>query len=79
MLDKQKFGLKNWSHLAAELGISRTTFKSFETSSTDNPTKKLFEVLAVHFPGLTVKELISHLEAMHRRDVIIAIKKSKKG
>ncbi|KAJ7339409.1 hypothetical protein OS493_005804 [Desmophyllum pertusum] len=78
MLDKQKFGLKNWSHLAAELGISRTTFKSFETSSTDNPTKKLFEVLAVHFPGLTVKELISHLEAMHRRDVIIAIKKSKK-
>ena len=79
LLDLQKPGLKNWSHLAAKLGISRKDFKSFETCSTDNPTEGLFELLKVRFPQLTIGELIRHLEAMKRRDVVNAIKESTRG
>ncbi|KAJ7339414.1 hypothetical protein OS493_005809 [Desmophyllum pertusum] len=78
MLDKQKSGLKNWSHLAAKLGIARTIFKSFDTFSADNPTEKLFDIFQVHFPTLIVGELFNHLEAIQRHDVIKAIKKSSK-
>ena len=77
-LDKQKTGLKNWSHLAAKLGVARKTFKTFETSSTGNPTEEFFEIVEVQFPKLTIGELISHLEAIERRDVINAIKSAKR-
>ncbi|XP_078382634.1 uncharacterized protein LOC144665279 isoform X2 [Oculina patagonica] len=77
-LDKQKPGLKKWSHLAAKLEITRKIFKTFETSSTDNPTEKFFDIVKVKFPKLTVGELIGHLEAIQRRDVINAIKESVK-
>ena len=79
LLDIQKSGVKNWSFLAPKLGIPRKIFKSFENSSTDNPTENLFEILIVHFPKLTVGELIDHLEAIKRRDVIRAIEKSTMG
>ena len=79
LLDKQKLGLKGWADLAAKLSVSRTTFMSFETCSTDNPTEQLFDILKVHFPRLTVGKLIDHLDAINRRDVILAIKKSTKG
>lgn len=78
-LDKQKPGLKNWSHLAAKLGVTRKTFKTFETSNTGNPTEEFFEIVKVKFPKLTVGELIGHLEAIQRRDVINAIQESDKG
>lgn len=79
LLDRQKPGLNNWSHLAAKLGVNRTTFKTFESSSTDNPTEAFFEIVKVKFPKLTVGELIGHLEAMQRRDVINAIQESTQG
>lgn len=78
-LDKQKPGLKNWSNLAAKLGVTRNIFKTFETSSTDNPTEQFFDIVKVKFPKLTVGELIGHLEAIKRRDVINAIQESVKG
>ena len=77
-LDKQKTGLKNWSHLAAKLGVPRKTFKTFETFITGNPTEEFFEIIEVHFPKLTIGELISQLEAIERRDVIIAIMNAKR-
>ena len=79
LLDKQKSGLKDWADLAAKLGVARTTFTSFESCSTDNPTEQLFDILKVRFPKLTVGKLIGHLDAINRRDVIVAIKKSTKG
>lgn len=79
LLDMQKVGLKNWQDLAAQLGIPRKAFKSFETCNTTNPTEQLFELLKVHKPGLTIAELVRQLEKIRRRDVIIAIKKSAKG
>lgn len=79
LLDKQKLGLKDWSDLAAKLGVTRTTFTSFETCSTVNPTEELFEILKVRFPRLTVGKLIDHLDAIRRRDVITAIRKSTNG
>lgn len=79
LLDKEKFGLKDWSDLAAQLGVARTTFMSFDSCSTDNPTKEFFDILKVRFPGLTVGKLIGHLEAIKRRDVIKAIKASSRG
>lgn len=79
LLDKQKLGLKDWADLAAKLGVARTTFTSFETCSTDNPTEQLFDILKVRFPRLTVGKLIEHLDAINRRDVILAIEKSTKG
>lgn len=79
LLDKQKLGLKDWSDLAAKLGVTRTTFTSFETCSTDNPTEELFEILKVRFPRLTVGKLIDHLAAIRRHDVITAIRKSTNG
>lgn len=78
LLDKQKLGLKDWADLAAKLGVARTTFTSFETCSTDNPTEQLFDILKVRFPRLTVGKLIEHLDAINRRDVILAIEKSTK-
>lgn len=79
LLDKQKLGLKDWADLAAKLGVARTTFTSFETCSTDNPTEQLFDILKVRFPRLTVGKLIEHLDAINRRDVILAIEKSTRG
>lgn len=79
LLDRQKVGLKNWVHLAGKLGIPRKDFKSFETCNTNNPTENLFEYLNIRFPKTTVEELITHLNYMQRRDVVIAIKKSTKG
>ncbi len=78
-LDKHKPGLKNWSHLAATLGIPRKIFKTFESSSTDNPAEEFFDIVKVKLPKMTVGDLIGHLEAMQRRDVIIAIQESING
>ena len=79
LLDKQKMGLKDWADLAAKLGVSRTIFTSFETCITDNPTEQLFDIVKARFPRLTVGKLIDHLNAINRRDVILAIKKCTTG
>lgn len=76
LLDVEKRGLKNWSDLAPILGLTRAIFLSFEDSSSENPTEQLFEILEKQIPQLTVKELIGHLEAIGRQDVIRAIKSS---
>ena len=79
LLDRQKVGLKNWTHLAGKLHIPRSTFKSFETWNTSNPTEGLFELLIVRFPKMTVEELMTHLRAIRRFDVMRAIEESTKG
>jgi len=82
LLDRQKVGLKNWYHLAVKLKIPRNTIKTFGTSNSENPTKRLFEILKVHkrnFTQMPIVELISRLENMERRDVINVIHKSTKG
>ena len=79
LLDMKKPGLKNWEHLAAKLDIPRTDFKSFETFSADNPTEGLFELIKIRFPRSTIGELIGHLKAMKRFDVVNAIKESAEG
>jgi len=79
LLDRQKLGLKNWSHLATKCDIPRNVFKTFETFNTDNPAEQLFEILKIYFPLMSIGELISHLEKIQRRDVVNAIKKSCKG
>jgi len=81
LLDRQKVGLKNWYHLAVKLKIPRNTIKTFGTSNSENPTKRLFEILKVHkrnFTQMPIVELISRLENMERRDVINVIHKSTK-
>lgn len=78
LLDMQKVGLKNWSKLAAELGISRKVFKTFGTNNSTNPTQTLFELLTIKFPWLTIQELVGHLEDMERHDVANAVRSSKK-
>ena len=72
-------GLKDWVQLAVKLGIPRNVYKSFETCYTNNPTEGLFEYLKIHFPKMRVGELITHLEAMKRPDVVKAIEKSTEG
>ena len=80
LLDVQKKGLKTWSHLAASLEIPRGDFKTFETCNTDSPAaEKLFELVKIHYPRTTVRNLISHLEKIERRDVIVAIRECTKG
>ena len=79
LLDMQKVGLKNWSKLAAELGIPRKVFKTFGTNNSTNPTQTLFELLTIKFPWLTIQELVGHLEDMERHDVANAVRSSKKG
>lgn len=79
LLDRQKVGLKNWVQLATKLGIQKKVYKSFETCNTNNPTEGLFQYLKIHSPRLTVKELITHLEAMQRSDVVKAINESTEG
>ena len=79
LLDMQKVGLKNWQSLAAQLGIPRNDFKSFETLNPTSPTENLFELLTVFEPQMTIGELVRHLETIRRHDVINAIRKSAKG
>ncbi|XP_022806783.1 uncharacterized protein LOC111343857 [Stylophora pistillata] len=76
LLDIQKSGVKKWSDLAPKLNIPRNIFRKFENCYAGNPTEKMFEVVKVHYPNLTVGELIDHLKALKRRDVIKAIEKS---
>ena len=80
LLDMQKKGVKNWSHLAASLNIPRRKFKTFETGNTDCPAAEdLFKLVQSRCPRTTVGELISHLEKIERRDVIVAIRKCTTG
>ncbi|XP_067043167.1 uncharacterized protein [Acropora muricata] len=79
LLDGQKLGLKNWVQLAGKLDIPKKVSKSFETCNTDNPTEGLFEYLKTHLPEMKVEKLITHLEAMQRRDVVKAIKGTTEG
>ena len=51
----------------------------FENCTAGNPTEKVFEIVKVQSPKLTIGELINHLKALKRHDVIKAIKKSTKG
>ena len=71
--------MKNWVQLAGKLDIPKKVSKSFGTCNTDNPTEQLFEYLKTRFPEMTVEELITHLEAMQRPDVVKAIKGSTEG
>lgn len=80
LLDMQKKGLKTWSDLAASLEIPRGDFKTFETCNTDCPAaERLFELVKIHYPQTTVRDLISHLEEIKRQDVIVAIRKCTEG
>ena len=80
LLDMQKKGLKNWSHLAASLEIPRKDFKTFETCNTEYPAaERLFEYVKIKYPRTTVRDLISHLEEIKRQDVIVAIRECTKG
>ena len=79
LLDRQKLGLKNWVQLAGKLDIPRKVSKSFETCNTDNPTEHLFEYLKTQSPKMKVEDLITHLEAMQRPDVVKVIKGSTEG
>ena len=72
-------GLETWVQLAEKLGIPKDVSKSFETCTTNNPTEGLFEYLTIHWPKMTVKQLITHLKAMHRHDVVTAIEESNEG
>ena len=80
LLDMQKKGLKNWSDLAASLEIPRKDFKTFETCNTDFPAaERLFELVKIKYPRTTVMDLISHLNAIKRHDVITVIRECTKG
>lgn len=80
LLDMQKKGLKNWSDLAASLEIPRKDFKTFETCNTDCPAaERLFELVKIKYPRTTVMDLISHLDAIKRHDVIAVIRECTKG
>ena len=80
LLDMQKKGLKNWSDLAASLEIPRKDFKTFETCNTECPAAEmLFEHMKIKYPRTTVRDLISHLEAIKRQDVIVAIRECSEG
>ena len=79
LLDRQKKGSNNWVELAEKLGIPKDDSKSFETCNTYNPTEDLFELMKIQFPKMTVEELVTHLEAIQRHDVVSAINKSTKG
>ena len=80
LLDMQKKGLKNWSYLAASLEIPRKDFKTFETCNTDCPAaERLFELVKIKYPRTTVMDLISHLDAIKRHDVIAVIRECTKG
>ena len=80
LLDMQKKGLKNWSDLAASLGIPRKDFKTFETCNTEYPAaESLFELVKIKYTRTTVMDLISHLDAIKRHDVIAVIRECTKG
>lgn len=79
LLDIQKSGVKKWSDLAPKLNIPRRTFRMFENCTAGNPTERVFEIVTVQSPRLTIGELINYLKALKRHDVIKAIEKSTKG
>lgn len=71
MLNKSSNALKNWRHLASELGIDHNTYKSFEPESPQSPTSILLEwVCSEKGNEFTVREFCKTLARIKRYDVI---------
>jgi hypothetical protein len=70
--------LKNWRHLASELGIDYDTYKSFEADAPQSPTNVLLEWACGNNSNLTIRELCTKLKNIKRYDVIKVLEKEYK-
>lgn len=70
LFNKPIVGVKNWKHLANELGIPRDTYKDLRPDDPESATKILFDWIFNAKENLTVGELIIALRSIDRNDVV---------
>lgn len=78
-LDGTSLVLSNWYTLAIKLGVPRKTCWEFERRSTENPTGRLFQYLAITCPQTTLLSLREALDSMKRNDLIKFLHDEKLG
>lgn len=78
-LDGTSLVLSNWYTLAIKLGVPRKTCWEFERRSTENPTGRLFQYLAITCPQMTLLSLREALDSMKRNDLIKFLHDEKLG
>ena len=62
---------KNWLQLAYYLQIPSHVYQGFATrEQRKSPTMELFHWLVVHFPDITLIDIVKALEKIQRNDVI---------
>ena len=62
---------KNWLQLAYYLQIPSDVYRGFETrEQRKSPTVEVFRWLVVHFPDITLIDIVKALEKFRRIDVI---------
>ena len=62
---------KNWLQLAYYLQIPSHVYQGFETrEQRKSPTMEVFGWLVVHFPDITLIDIVKALEKIQRNDVI---------
>ena len=67
---------KNWLQLAYFLQIPSHVYQGFETrEQRESPTMEVFRWLVVHFPGITLTDIVKALDKIQRNDVIQIITK----
>ena len=71
-LDTEKGSwVKNWLQLAYYLQIPSQVYKGFETrEQRKSPTMDVFRWLVVHFPDITLIDIVKALDKIQRNDVI---------
>ena len=69
-LDVMSPVLKNWHHLAIQLGVPKEDCWNIERRSTQSPTNELFQYLEATRPQMTLKGLKEALRFIKRNDVL---------
>lgn len=70
LFNKPMVGVKDWKHLANELGIPIDSYKDLRPDHPESPTKILFDWIFNQKGNLTVGELIIALRSIDRNDVV---------
>ena len=74
-LDVMSPVLKNWYHLAIQLGVPKEDCWNLERRSTRSPTNGLFQYLEATRPQMTLKKLKEILHELGRRDLLYYLDK----
>ena len=78
-LDREMRLMPNWKHLARKMLVEEDVIKRLERFSDYSPTIRLFDLLQVTQPDLTVQTLRKALSEIRRNDLCLLTTEGKRG